>query len=519
MTAIDSARLQELFASALALPEAEREPFLLRECAGQLEALEQLHELLAMDAQLAHQTLRPLAPELTKMLAATSPDATLSGQRVGAFELQEEIGRGGMGSVYRAERVDGAVTQQVAIKFVRRELLDAVTLRRFQLERQTLASLDHPNIARLFDAAELTDGTPYFVMEYVAGKPITEHCDSAQLTINERVGLFRIVCTAVLEAHRNLVVHRDLKPGNILVTPAGAPKLLDFGIAKPLSHANDTLLQEQTGTAHRYFSPVYAAPEQLLGGAIGVGCDVYALGLLLYELLAGTRALDFSNLTSGQIERLITTVPPIAPSAAAARLGASKSKQRQLRGDLDGIVLRCLRKAPNERYASVEQLDADLSNYLNGLPVAARGGHGWYRAQKFVRRNALAVAASVLVLTTLLAGVVAFAWQASIAERQASLARQRAAELEQVATFQAAMLDQVDPTKSGVMLGADIKAKLDQALTKAGGSELDRARQSATFTSLWQQVNATDVARVLIDRTILKPAVAAIEKQFKDSLW
>jgi eukaryotic-like serine/threonine-protein kinase len=504
---MDALRLQSLFAQALELSEPERSAFVDQACTDDAELLTQLRKLLAMDAQLLDSTMRPLAPALAQIVATTSPMESWTGLRVGAFELREELGRGGMGSVYRAERVDGALVQQVAIKFVRRELLDANSLRRFQAERQTLASLDHANIARLLDAAELADGTPYFVMEYVDGVSITEFCKRAHLEPRQCVMLFRTVCAAVMEAHRNLVVHRDLKPGNILVTAAGVPKLLDFGIAKPLTLGHDAPASEMTGTAQRYFSPMYSAPEQLLGGAIGVGCDVYALGLLLYELLAGARPFDFTGMSVGQIERVVTTVLPIAPSAALARQDAPPQRQRQLRGDLDGIVLRCLRKAASERYASVEQLDADLGNYLEGLPVRARGGHGWYRTQKFLRRNVVAASLSALTVVALLAGVIAFAWQARIAS-------QRATDLEQVARFQADMLAQVDPGQAGRLLSRNVVARLEKALTTTGIPEAERKAQVAAFTTQWQRINATDTARELIDRTILEPAVAAIDTKF-----
>ncbi len=507
MTTHSAERLQHLFSAAIELPEAEREAFLQAACVGEPELLSEVIALLAIDERLANRTLRPIAVELTRMVAAMAPVKSMLGQRVGVFELREALGHGGMGTVYRAERVDGNVDQQVAIKFIRRELLDANSLRRFHLERQTLASLEHPNIARLLDAAELADGTPYFVMEYVAGTPITAHCDQAQLDPRARVALFRTVCAAVMEAHRSLVVHRDLKPGNILVTSAGVPKLLDFGIAKPLTIGTDANQQEQTGTAHRYFSPLYSAPEQLLGGAISVGCDVYALGLLLYELLAGTRPFDFTDLSAGQIERMVTTVPPAAPSAAALRIGASSQKARALRGDLDGIVLRCLRKAANERYASVEQLDAELANYLEGRPVQARGGHGWYRAQKFLRRNKLAVAATAATAVTLVMGVVSFAWQARTA-------RQHATELAQVAKFQSEMLAQIDETQAGLMLSKDVTALFERALVDDYAPDEERAEQMARFSELWARINATDAARNFLDSSVISPAATAVAKQF-----
>jgi serine/threonine-protein kinase len=503
----DLQRLQSLFAAALELPSERRDEMLARECAGDAQLLAEINALLEADSRYRFTTARPVVNGLEQMIPALASHAALSGERVGAYRLHEEIGRGGMGAVYRAERDDGSVAQQVAIKFVRRELLDANTLKRFQLERQVMATLNHPFIARLLDASQLDDGTPYYVMEYVDGIPIADYCERVDLDVRERLALMRKVCGAVAEAHRNLIVHRDLKPGNILVDAAGNPKLLDFGIAKLISAS--LVGNEETGTAYRYFSPQYASPEQIGGAPVGVACDVYGLGLLLYELLAGCRPFDLTGLSAGQIERLIKEVPPAAPSAALARSSKSNIRVRQLRGDLDGIVMRCLRKLPSERYASVEQLEVDLGNYLDGRPVQARGGHGWYRTQKFVRRNKIAVAVGILVTTSLMIGIVAFAWQARIAQ-------QRAAELEQVSKFQADMLGQVDTTKAGKLLSEDVRAKLDEALRKRGMVDSERAAQTEAFAKLWQRVNATDAARDLIDLTILKPAAEAVDKQFKD---
>jgi tetratricopeptide (TPR) repeat protein/tRNA A-37 threonylcarbamoyl transferase component Bud32 len=500
-------RLQSLFAAAVELPPESRAEMLARECAGDAQLLAQLTALLEADARNRGSTSKPVASALEYLMPALAAHASLSGKRVGAYLLHEEIGRGGMGAVYRAERVDGSVAQQVAIKFVRRELLDANTLKRFQFERQVLAALKHPLIARLLDAAQLDDGTPYYVMDLVDGVPITEYCERKGLDVRERVLLLRKVCGAVAEAHRELIVHRDLKPSNILVDAAGNPKLLDFGIAKPIS----TALQEneETGTAYRYFSPQYAAPEQFGGVPVGVACDVYGLGLLLYELLAGCRPFDLGGLSAGQMERLIKDVPPAAPSSAAARSGSPKARIRQLRGDLDGIVMRCLRKLPNERYTSVEQLESDLDNYLQGRPVQARGGHRWYRVQKFVLRNKAAVAAAALVLLSMLFGIVAFAWQARIAQ-------QRAAELEQVAKFQSDMLGQMDTAAAGKLLSENVRNKLDAALRKAGMPDAERVANNEAFAKLWERVNTTDAALDMIDSTILKPAAAAIDEQFKD---
>jgi eukaryotic-like serine/threonine-protein kinase len=509
MKAVNGARLMALFDAVVNLPIVEQEAFLQRECASDPAMLAELRGLLAEDRRVQGTTLRPLAPELANLLAESSSAPSLSGSRVGAYELREELGRGGMGVVYRAERVDGSVQQQVAIKLVRRELLDSDMRRRFLLERQTLAAMDHPNIARLIDAAELDDGTPYYVMEFVAGVPITDYCAREQLSYRQRVELFRKVCDAVTQAHRNLIVHRDLKPGNILVTADGVPKLLDFGIAKMLLANAAEVSAEQTATQHRYFSPQYAAPEQILGAPIGVGCDVYALGLLLFELLSGARAFDFSDLSAGQIERLITSVPPLPPSQVAASNGASSQLQRELRGDLDGIVLRCLRKSASERYASVEQLEADLGNYLHGLPVQARGGHVWYRARKFVGRNVLAVSTGSLAVLALLIGIIAFAWQADIAEK-------RAAELQEVSNFQADMLAQVDPTSAGLLLTDNVRTKFEAAIAKDDLTDAQRVELTRVFSEHWLKVNATDAARDLIDETILSPATKAAQERFRE---
>jgi|CXWL01.1.fsa_nt_gi serine/threonine-protein kinase len=413
MTPATHAQMRVLFDFVVDQPRAIGEQLLARECFGQPGLLAELQGLLDADRQLQDKTFRPFV-RLANVTAAPAP--ALSGQRVGPYEIKEVLGHGGMGLVYRAERVDGDESQQVAIKFVRRELLDEHTRRRFLAERRFLAALDHPNIARLLDAAELDDGSPYFVMEYVDGVPLTDHCKRAGLDVRARVALFRKVCAAVAQAHRNGVVHRDLKPGNILVDASGVPKLLDFGIAKPLA-AVDATAAVLTATAQRYFSPLYAAPEQLRGTAVGVGCDVYALGLLLYELLAGCRPFDFRGLSAGEIEHMITTLPPTPPSKVAARSETARSSQRQLRGDLDDIVLQCLRKAPGERYGSVAELDADLARHLAGVRVTARGRHAWYRARECARRHRVAVMASALMIAAFGAGALTSdrQWRASTA--------------------------------------------------------------------------------------------------------
>jgi serine/threonine protein kinase len=501
----------EVFDALVGLPPEERAAVLERECADDPALRALLLELLVSDEQLKHLTARNAMPALLREID-WSP-ATLVGSRIGPFRVIAEVGRGGMGAVYKAEREDGKVAQTVAIKLMRRELVDGPALERFRLERRVLAKLDHPNIARLSDAGELADGTPYAVMEFVEGEHLIAFCERRALTLAQRLALFRSVCEAVACAHRSLVVHRDLKSSNILVNAEGVPKLLDFGISKLIEPGE----MQATGTLDRFLSPLYAAPEQIRGQQITVACDVYALGSLLYQLLTGAHPVAIEGKTPGEIEAAILHALPTLPSAhpqlasaaASMHLPDARALCRALRGDLDGITLRCLRKEPELRYATVDALIADLDAYRDARPVSARGGSRRYRLRKFVRRNRVAVSASVLVAVALLVGIVGFAWQARIAER-------RAAELEQVAKFQERMLKQIDATEVGKELVLDLSVKLQQALSQAGVSERERTDRMQAFADLWQQVNATDAARDLINRTMLEPAVKTIDSEFKD---
>ncbi|HET9485368.1 MAG TPA: serine/threonine-protein kinase, partial [Xanthomonadales bacterium] len=419
-----------------------------------------------------------------------------------------------MGRVLRAVRLEHGIEREVAIKFVRRDVLGPATRARFLREHRALATLDHPGIARLLDAGEADDGTPYVAMELVRGEPLLDYCAARSLGLVARLGLFRQVLAAVSHAHRHLIVHRDIKPANVLVDARGHVKLLDFGLAKAL----DVDVGE-TATVERFLTPAYAAPEQLRGDPAGIGCDIYALGALLYELLSGSAPFRLEGRTAAEIERLVLVTPPASlergdgtsDTARARRLGIAKwhAWRRQLRGDLDGIVLRCLRKAPHERYLSADELDADLANYLEGRPVKARGGHGWYRFRKFVTRNAGAVSAVALVAAALLAGLAAFASQARIAER-------RAAELEQVVAFQAEMIGRVEPHEAGVLLGDYVQDELDDALALTDPGDRDRIARIESFAAAWGLINATDAARHLVERTILDPAAESLSARFVD---
>jgi eukaryotic-like serine/threonine-protein kinase len=363
-----------------------------------------------------------------------SPDARAEAARdetltIGAYRTLRRLAQGGMGEVYLAERADGQFEHRVALKLIKRGMDSDEIHRRFLDERQILARLSHPNIARLLDGGVTSDGRPYFAMEYVDGDALTAACDARRFTIEQRLDLFEDVCEAVRYAHQNLVVHRDLKPSNILLTADGQVKLLDFGIAKVLG-GDEWGGRADTRTEMRVMTPEYAAPEQVRGGPATTATDVYALGTVLYELLTGQRVHRFKQHTPAEVERVVCEAEPEAPSAAAARsdaAGASRAidptrLRRKLRGDLDTLVLKALQKDPARRYASADALLEDLRRYRAGLPLRARPDSRLYRAGKFLRRHRIGMAAVGAVFLALLGGLAATIWQARTAAREAATA-------------------------------------------------------------------------------------------------
>lgn len=401
-------RLNQIFHAALALDPDGRSEFIAQTCADddwlrrEAEAMLGAHERAGRDFGATRHPALALG-ELA------SPN--LTGLRLGPYRLTGEIGRGGMGSVWLAERVDGEFDQHVAIKVIKRGMDTAQVLERFRAERQIVASFEHPNIAQLIDGGTTDDGLPYFVMEYIQGQPIDRYADERRLEVKERLGLFLQVCDAVSYAHQHLIVHRDIKPQNILVTPSGVPKLLDFGSAKALQEAGG---QQGADTLSGFqpLTPDYASPEQFEGRPTTTQTDVYSLGVVLYELLAGRSPYQPRTWSAWDVSASVRSSEIVRPSVA----------NRQLRGDLDAIVLMALRKDPDRRYVSVEQFSTDIRRYLDGLPVKARPDSLWYRGGKFVRRNTAAVTAAVLLVVALLGGAITTAWQAREARLQAQLA-------------------------------------------------------------------------------------------------
>jgi len=359
---------------------------------------------------------------------------SIEGQRFGAYQVIREIGRGGMGAVYLAARADDQFKKRVALKILRADINAQEVLSRFRHERQILASFDHPNIAGLLDGGSTPNGEPYFVMDYVEGTPIDQYCDSHGLTVAERITLFRQVCSAVQYVHQNLIVHRDLKPSNILVTSEGVPKLLDFGIAKILKPETMATMVNATRAEDRVMTPAYASPEQVRGEPITTASDIYSLGVVLFELFTGRRPYRMKSNTAHELARVICDEEPDKPSTAivktdrgtpqqAARVEELSRKrstepdrlERGLKGDLDNILLKAMRKEPQRRYASVEQFSEDLHRHLANLPVSAHEDSFRYRTEKFVRRNVVAVAAGTVAVLSLLAALIV----TTIAFRQA----------------------------------------------------------------------------------------------------
>lgn len=404
----------ELFHEALELPAGERRGWLREVCGDDTEMFGEVESLLGSDADGAGRILEgKIEPAFTALLRADTPE------RAGPYRLVRELGRGGMGTVYLGERDDDEYQTKVAIKLVRRGMDTGIILNRFYRERQTLARLQHPNIARLLDGGTTSEGEPYIVMEFIEGEKITDYCRQHELSTGRRLELFLDVCKAVDYAHRQFVVHRDLKPGNILVDRTGAVKLLDFGICK-LLQTQPVAGDETAEFGPTPLTPDYSSPEQVRGEATTIVSDVYSLAAVLYELLTGVRPHKIAEYTLRGIERGICEEEILKPSSVCE----SRALSRQLQGDLDNILLLALQKDPRRRYETIEQFAADIRRHLAHQPVKARPDTLAYRTGKFVRRRHGLVVSGALVLLTLLAGVLVSMRSARIANENLQLVRQ-----------------------------------------------------------------------------------------------
>ncbi|HWQ35300.1 MAG TPA: serine/threonine-protein kinase [Blastocatellia bacterium] len=506
-------QVREIFEQAVELDDQTRQRYLAAACGNDAALRREVELMLAAD-EAAPAFLESSPFDQVRNEQALTSEEMPAGGRLGPYRLLRQIGRGGMGTVWLAERDDAQFRQQVAIKIIRRGMDTEDILRRFRTERQILATLNHPNIARLLDGGSTPDGRPYYVMEYIAGRSIDEYCSNNELSVPERLRLFRSVCAAVSYAHQRLVIHRDLKPSNMLVTDDGTVKLLDFGIARLLTPES----AEMTVTATRYgiMTPAYASPEQASGGSITTASDVYSLGVVLYELLTGQRPYQFTTTRPDEIVRVICEQEPEPPGrirkpeggrrkAEDERQRAAGSEHRTngsgqktearehwmrelmirllppfffrlpasaLCDELDNIVLMALRKDAQRRYASVEQFAEDIHRYLSGQPVLARPDTIGYRFTKFVQRNKVIVTAALIVLLSLCSGIVMTWRQAQIARRERALAERRFAEVRELANsfvfrYHDAIAGLPGATRVREMMMKDAVAYLDRLAQEA----------------------------------------------------
>jgi eukaryotic-like serine/threonine-protein kinase len=516
-------QVEELFEAALEREPATRAAYLEGACAGDPELLAEVQAMLA-------------ANELGELLFDEPPgDAPAApAEWIGPYRVLRELGRGGMGVVYLAERADGQYRRRVAIKRISSASADDPIHQRFLAERQILAGLDHPNIARLLDGGVSDDGRPYLVLEYVDGMPITAYCDRHRLGVEERLRLFLEVCAAVQHAHRNLIIHRDLKPGNILVTPAGQVRLLDFGIAKLLNPTLSVASAPVTRLDLRVMTPEYASPEQVRGDSLTTASDVYSLGVLLYELLTGFSPYRLSTRSPAEIVRAVCDLDPERPSARVAETGSAPPAgeaaadptparrsvdrhasvarlARQLEGDLDGIVLMALRKEPGRRYASADLLRQDIARFLERLPVLAHRGSRRYRLGKLVRRHRVEAVAAALVVAALVLGLGAALWQAGMARAAAVRAdgartqsEQALRQSEEVAAFLIGLFEAVDPVRTG---GDAITAGelMERGVARANAladQPLVQARMFDVVGRVYQSMGQYERAQPLLERAL-----------------
>ncbi|TVQ60959.1 MAG: serine/threonine protein kinase [Phycisphaerales bacterium] len=541
--------LRRIFDLALSTPSADRAALLEQAC-GRDVALRQRVEAMIAAAEDDHFLNAPTAgfTEAAQLEEAFDRPSALGpapvqegpGTTIGPYRLLELLGEGGFGSVYMAEQ-RFPVDRKVAIKIIKLGMDTRQIIARFEAERQALAMMDHPNIAKVFDAGATESGRPYFVMDLVKGEPISKFCDTHAMDIGERLSLFGQVCRAVQHAHSKGIIHRDLKPSNILVSMQDArplARVIDFGIAKT---TQARLTEKTLFTEHRQLigTPEYMSPEQADGDLdIDTRSDIYALGVLLYELLTGSTPFSAKELRSaayGEMQRIIREVDPPKPSTrlsqsasgvasvAAARKIEPGRLHALIRGDLDWIVMKSLEKNRTRRYETASGLAADIERYLNGEAVLAAPPSRSYQLRKFVRRNWVNVSAASAVMVALLIGVVGFAWQAKLVGAQRdravlaeAVSERRADELQAVSDFQSQMLSQVDAAAAGLRLTEDARERFDAALINAGIPEAERGVQSAAFANGWARLNATDIALQLIDSTILTPALSEIDRQFAD---
>ncbi len=517
-------RVEELLHAALELPAAQRQAFLEEACGDDAALAAEVESLIRADEHAGAFLGQPLLEDADGV----------AGRRIGPYRLERKLGEGGMSAVYLAQRDDDQYRRQVAIKLMRFGMDSEDQLRRFRAERQILAELEHPNIARLYDGGTTEEGLPYLVMEVVEGEPIDAWCDRHRLTVRQRLELFRTVCAAVRTAHGHLVVHRDLKPSNILVTAGGVPKLLDFGIAKLLDPRRAPSEVEPTARWLRVMTPSYASPEQVRGGAITTASDVYSLGVLLYRLLTGRLPHRMVDRTPEEIERLLAEREAEKPSVAVARgadrqiarsRGVSpKELARQLAGELDNVVTTALHREPERRYGSAEQLAEDLRRHLVGLPVTAHPDSFGYRAGKFLRRHRVGVVVTAAFVAVVTAAAVLLGLQSARVVRERDEAQRERDKARRVAAFLEGVFEASDPGQS------QGEAPTARQILDRGAERIDEAGQGSdvqaalmnTLGRIYRKLGAYERSEeLLIDalairREVLGPAHPEVAESLRD---
>jgi serine/threonine-protein kinase len=517
-------RVQEIFAATAEVSAEERDAFLSGQVGNDDELRREVESLLAADSESEEFLEQPALPGRISQILADGSSDKVEGH-IGPYRLLRKIGEGGMSRVYLAVR-DDSFQRLVALKVIRSGLKSEDLLHRFRTERQILAGLDHPNIAKLLDGGSTEDGLPYFVMEHIDGIPVDEYCDRNRLTVFQRLQLFLDICAAVQYAHQNLVVHRDIKMSNILVTGEGSAKLLDFGIAKLLKPEQFPVPVELTATMMRPMTPFYASPEQIQGRAITTASDVYSLGVLLYKLLTGHLPYQIETRTAVEVERVVVEVPPERPSIAVGRVetvpsggdddgditltpktvSRARSVQphqlkRILTGDLDTILLAALRKEPQRRYGTVEQFAEDVRRSLGGLPVRAHKDSLGYRGRKFVQRNRVPIGVAATILALLFGFAVTMAIQASRIALERDAAQRERDRAEQVVTFLQEVFRVSDPHEQG---GETITAReiLDSGAQRVTRELQDQPEVQATLMqaigNVYRNLGLYDLAEPLL---------------------
>ncbi|TYP95304.1 serine/threonine protein kinase [Fodinibius salinus] len=515
MSDINWHKVETIVDQALELPEDKRKTFVQQKCKGNPKLKGEVTQLLEsifdsegwLDNPAKYKN--EFYSEVADNIESLSPDRSLIGQKVGGFTITKELGTGGMGSVYLAQRTEEEYDHQVAIKIIRDSRATPSNLQRFKREQKILAELNHPGIARFFDGGITENGTPYIIMEYVEGVPVDEYCKQNNCTIGQKINLFKQVLQAVRHAHENLVIHRDLKPGNILVDNNGTVKILDFGISKLLEDDEDLQL---TQTGNRMLTPRYAAPEQIKETNITTATDLYTLGVILYELLTNSTPFDLENTSLHKIEKQILHKEPVSPS----RTVNDKGIQKKLRGDLDAIILKAIRKEPGQRYRVANEFLEDLDRYQTGVPVSAREGSFRYRTYKFINRHkkGIVTAAGVLVFIIGLSGF--YGWRITQERDQAQFEAKRA---EEITNFLVSTLELNNPSENSgddITINDALNRGIDY-LQKQDMSALNRATILGTIGSIQIKNGDIDQAEKSLEKAITF-VTDSLEKQTPKTL-